>query len=319
MTRANTWTPAEDAAIAELYPESDNRDLTEAMNERFGTSRTPNAIRQRAIKLGIRKAEGHKHPGRRTFWNDARREWFCAFVPGHTESEISAEHERLFGEPLTEGQIGGAKYTFGVKSGTVGGRFKLGHETWNRGKTWDELGISDESREKMLATTFKKGEVHDRPDGWIKPIGFERVNQDGYIEVKVRDSRIDGIQSREPGNYNENYRPKHHVVWEQAHGEPVPEGCNIIFADHDRRNFDPANLVAVPRRVWGTIMRAGLEFYDAESLAACVGLAEFRQAIHGAEMAPRNCKACGAEFEPRYAHQRTCDACLGRVEGGGSE
>lgn len=313
-----SWTPAEDAALAELYPVSDNRDLTEMMNGMFGTSRTASAVRQRAIKLGIRKAEGHKHPGRKTFWTDERREWFCAFVPGHTEREISAEHERVFGESLTEGQIGSAKTVFGVKSGTVGGRFEPGHETWNKGKTWDELGIPEESRRRSAATQFKKGEVHDRPDGWIKPIGFERVNKDGYVEVKVRDSRIDGIQSREPGRYNENYRPKHHVVWEQAHGEPVPEGCNIIFADHDRRNFDPENLVAVPRRVWGTIMRTGLEFYDADSLAACMHLAGFKQKIHRAEMAPRKCKACGAEFEPRYAHQRTCDVCLGREEKGAS-
>ena len=313
-----SWTPAEDAALAELYPVSDNRDLTEIMNERFGTSRTGNAIRQHAIKLGIRKAEGYKHPARKTFWNDERREWFCAFVPGHSEAEISAEHERLFGEPLTEGQIGGGKYAFGVKSGTVGGRFEPGHETWNKGRTWDELGISDESREKMLETSFKKGEIRDRPDGWIKPIGYERVNRDGYIEVKVRDSIEDGPQPRVPGKYNCNYRFKHHVVWEQAHGEPVPEGCNIVFADGDKRNFDPANLVAVPRKVWSTIARSGLEYYDAESLAACVSLAEFVQSIHGAEMAPRDCRACGNEFEPRYPRQRTCDTCLGRDEKGAS-
>jgi len=314
-----SWTPAEDAAIAELYPESDTRDLTEAMNERFGTSRTSSAIRQRAIKLGIRKAEGHKHPGRKTFWNDERREWFCAFVPGHSEAEISAEHERVFGEPLTSGQIGSAKTVFGVKSGTVGGRFEPGHETWNKGRTWDELGIPEESRRRSAATQFKKGEVHDRPDGWIKPIGFERVNRDGYIEVKVRDSISDGPQPRVPGKYNCNYRFKHHVVWEQAHGEPVPDGCNVVFADGDKRNFDPDNLVAIPRSVWSTIMRNGMEYYDAESLAACANLAKLYQSIRAAENAPRACRSCGAEFEPRYPHQRTCDVCLGRVEGGGSE
>lgn len=39
---------------------------------------------------------------------------------------------------------------------------------------------------------------------------------------------------------------------------------------------------------------------------------ELNTALDGGECAPRACRACGAGFRPRFARQRTCDACLGR-------
>ena len=59
-------------------------------------------------------------------WTPERIAWFVKYVPGHSEREISAEHERLFGFPLTESQIGNAKTRFHVRSGTFGGRFEKG-------------------------------------------------------------------------------------------------------------------------------------------------------------------------------------------------
>ena len=305
--------------MRELYPTTKNSDLAAILNDRHGNGRNENAVTQRAIKLGIVKAEGYKRTMPRTLWTDERIEWFKAFVPGHSESEISAEHERLFGAPLSEGQIGSAKSKFGVKSGTVGGRFEAGHASWNKGKTWDELGISPESQERMRRTCFKKGEVHDRPDGWIKPVGYERVSKDGYVEVKVRDSISDGVQPNEPGNYNANYRMKHHVEWEKANGRPVPPHTMIVFANRDTRDFSHENLVAVPRKLWAIITRNRMEYRDVESLRACMALAELKSCIHAATLAPRACRKCGAEFAPRYPHQKTCDVCLGRHDKIGGE
>lgn len=307
------WTTEQDAYLFERYPTTDNRELTPAFNRRFGTHRSQSSIAQRARKLGALKAEGHKHPMPRTFWDDEKRAWFASFVPGHTETEISAEHERLYGTPLTRGQIKSAKGSFGVKSGTVGGRFEKGHEPANKGKTWEELGISEDVQKRMRKTCFKKGEVRDRPDGWIKPIGYERVNKDGYIEVKVRDSAIDGIQPKVPGQFNCNYRMKHHIVYEQTHG-PIPDGCNVVFANNDKSDFRPENLVAVPRSLWAVIVRRHMEYHDAESLQACMAIAKLKSSINAAKHHPRPCRKCGKEFAPRYAHQRTCDSCLGRSE-----
>lgn len=311
MTRADSWTPEEEAWLREVYPTHYNAEIAEMHAERFpdGPRRTVKAINSRAKVYRLHKADGfQRNPP--TFWTPEKVEWFRAFVPGHHEAEISAEHERLYGTPLTEGQIGNAKARFGVKSGTDGGRFRRGIEPANKGKTWDEMGISEESKERMRSSQFKPGEVHVAPSR-ERPVGYERVDKDGFTWVKVRDSRVDGLQRKRAGHFNENYRMKHHVVYEQAHG-PIPEGCNVVFADRDKTNFDPSNLVAVPRGLWSTITRKRIEYWDAESLRTAMLVAKVDQARHAAECRPRTCRKCGAEFEPRYPHQRTCDGCLGR-------
>ena len=304
------WSADERAWLQEHYPHHHSAELEAMHAEAFpdGPRRTAKAIKSRARVWKIRKAEGFvRNPP--TFWTPERAEWFRAYVPGHTESEISAEHERLFGTPLTEGQIGNAKFHLGVKSGTKSGCFKKGQVPQNKGKTWDEQGISPETQAKMRKTSFKKGQVQDRPDGWIKPVGYERVSKDGYIEVKVMDSIEDGIQPKEPGQFNRNYRMKHHVVYEQHNG-PIPKGCNIMFADGDKRNFDPGNLVAVPRRLFATISQKHIPFWDADSLRAAMCVAELKSTANKAKMRPRECSKCGKEFAPRYPKQRKCDPCI---------
>lgn len=230
-------------------------------------------------------------------WTPERTAWFRAFVPGHTESEISAEHERVFGAPLSKGQIGNAKTKLGVRSGTHGGRFQKGCDGGFK---------SEEHRRKFMeagrATRFKKGQLNGIAAQREQPVGSERVNKDGYVEVKV----AEGLQS----SPTSNFRPKHHVVYEQAYGS-IPRGCNVVFADGDKRNFDPSNLVVVPRGLWATISRKHIAYWDAESLGTAMNIARLVSARHAAQKRPRPCRKCGAVFEPRYAHQRTCDACLG--------
>jgi hypothetical protein len=43
------------------------------------------------------------------------------------------------------------------------------------------------------------------------------------------------------------WRPKHHLVWESHHGQPIPKGHAVIFGDGNNRNFDPDNLILVSR------------------------------------------------------------------------
>lgn len=35
----------------------------------------------------------------------------------------------------------------------------------------------------------------------------------------------------------------HHIIWAEAHGQPVPAACCVRFVDGNRNNFAPANLV----------------------------------------------------------------------------
>lgn len=90
----------------------------------------------------------------------------------------------------------------------------------------------------------------------------------------------------------------------------MPDGAMVVFADHDRANLDPGNLVLVPRALWATIQRLGVDYYDRESLETAVNIARLVQARHSAQCRPRPCGCCGREFEQRYPRQRTCDSCL---------
>lgn len=68
------------------------------------------------------------------------------------------------------------------------------------------------------------------------PISTERVHyKGGILAVKVEDK----------GTYRQQWRKKHHLVWEQANGRPLPKGYRVVFKDGDNRNFDPDNLVAM--------------------------------------------------------------------------
>ena len=114
-----------------------------------------------------------------------------------------------------------------------GGRrsqFEKGQSPFNKGKKQEEY-MSPESLELTKATRFKKG---SKPAN-TKPIGYERVNVDGYREVKVRDVK---------GRYN--FELKHREVWREHNGT-VPKGYNVQFKDGNRLNCDIENLYLISR------------------------------------------------------------------------
>ena len=103
-------------------------------------------------------------------------------------------------------------------------QFKKGHVPWNK-------GMKGLSYEGAKATQFKKGH---KPGNWV-PIGTERINKDGYVEIKVAD-----------GQKQNNWLGKHVYIWEEHNG-PLPKGHAVIFGDGGKRNFDLDNLVLVTR------------------------------------------------------------------------
>lgn len=275
----NAWTPAEEAWLRENYPHHDVYELMEMHDAAFpeGPARSRLALDTRAYDLGLRKREAYKGT-HRVAWTPERVEWLRGFVPGHTTDEISAEHERVFGTPLNKQQIGGACTRFGVKSGVNPSRFKKGQASPSKGKTWDELGLSQEARERALSTCFKKGILP--MNAAAIPVGTERVNQDGVIEVKI-------AERKSHPRCNDNWRPKHRLVYEQLNG-PIPEGSAIVFADGDKRNFDPGNLVAVPKALMATINRYGLKFCDAQTLEVAMNVARLMSARNAADKRRRS-------------------------------
>ena len=105
----------------------------------------------------------------------------------------------------------------------VAHRFKKGSVPPNKGKK-----MSPEVYEKVKETMFKKGNspINHRE------VGSERINVDGYIEIKVA----------EPNRW----KLKHRIIWEQVNGE-IPKGYNVQFKNHNRQDCRIENLYLICR------------------------------------------------------------------------
>ena len=105
----------------------------------------------------------------------------------------------------------------------VAARFTKGHHPSNKGKR-----MSPEVYAKVARTMFKKGNTpHNH-----REVGSERVNVDGYIEIKVA----------EPSKW----RLKHRVVWERVNGA-IPRGHNVQFRNHNPLDCRIENLYLISR------------------------------------------------------------------------
>ena len=95
---------------------------------------------------------------------------------------------------------------------------------------------------------FKKGNI---PSNRAK-IGDERVDKNGYIEIKAYN-----------GNLNKNWVKKHRYLYEKAHGK-IKDGYKVIFADGNCRNFELDNLILVSDSELLIINQNGLYKRDKE-------------------------------------------------------
>jgi hypothetical protein len=109
-------------------------------------------------------------------------------------------------------------------------RFKRGHQSWNAGMHgWQAGGRSAETR-------FKPGSINGSAAERLKPVGFERVTDDGILQRKIR---ADGPPHR-------RWQSVHEIIWEEHNG-PRPAGHLVVFKDGNRRNFSPDNLELISR------------------------------------------------------------------------
>ncbi len=139
---------------------------------------------------------------------------------GRKSDELTDIFNSHFGLSVPRSSIRSAKKNHDIKCG-VDCKFKKGFVPPNKGKK----GINYPG---MVATQFEKG---NKPWNY-RPVGSERVNVDGYIEIKVADPRT--------------WKAKHVLVWEKVNGS-IPKGHVIIFADGDKTNVSLDNLILIPR------------------------------------------------------------------------
>lgn len=139
-------------------------------------------------------------------------------------------------------------------------RFKKGHASWNAGlKGWKAGGRSAETR-------FKAGTVNGRAAQLEKPVGHERVTEDGILQRKIRAD----------GPLHKRWQSVHEIIWEEHHG-PRPAGHLVVFKDGNRRNFQIENLELISRAE--NCRRNSIHRYPPELKHAIRTLAKLKRTI----------------------------------------
>ena len=140
-------------------------------------------------------------------------------VEGRTIKELAALVNAEFGTDFTKSKMSMYKKNNKLKSG-LRGHFKKGNVPFNKGMK----GLTQGGEE----TQFKSGH---RTWNYM-PVGTERTNTDGYVEIKIADPN--------------KWKGKHRIIWEETHG-PGAKGHVVIFADGNQQNVVLDNLLLVSR------------------------------------------------------------------------
>ena len=145
------------------------------------------------------------------------------------------------------------RYKHGAVSGLKtrvpnSGQFQKGHVSHNKGLKQADF-MSPE------AIRFQPGSCPLNH----KPVGSERINVYGYIEVKIA----------EPNKW----RLKHHIVWEEYHGKPQDDQM-VIFLDGDKTNCDIENLALITKSVNARLNQGHLRFANPEFTKTGIAIAK---------------------------------------------
>lgn len=219
-TMKKTWTKEKDEVLIRLYPTA----MLESLAFRLGVSKM--ALKSRAYKLGVCRSNGKKR------WTRKELDYLRKHYANDSATEIATALGRLVSgvrQKAAQMHLSKASDFLSVrgKIGTqhpkaVAARFKKGGVPHNKGKKIEEF-MSEDGIKRSSATRFKKGHI----PGNARPVGWERVDKDGYIWVKVAGRR--------------RMVRKHRWVWETQNGK-IPEGYGVAFKDGDRTNCDIGNL-----------------------------------------------------------------------------
>ena len=135
---------------------------------------------------------------RNHIWTHEEKEYLKEITYGRTYKEIQNLLNNKFNLNLRITQISSAIKRNNLKTG-FNGQFKKGHIPFNKGlKGYKGANI----------TSFKKGNIPSN----LRPIGSERINVEGYVEIKT----------------SNKWELKHRYIWEQHHGE-IPKTHNVLF------------------------------------------------------------------------------------------
>jgi len=203
--------------LRKIAPGRYNDEIRDMFNKKFKMNVTKSAIQTLKVRNNIQSGVSKQKPQFTKEHLDYLRE-LCK--QGLFNKEITGKFNKKFNQNRSESSIRNIRAKHKIYT-TARNRWKKGHIPWNKGLKGIDIGGKE--------TRFKKGNI---PPNY-KPVGSERINSEGYTEVKIADPNI--------------WKGKHVLIWEQHHG-PVPEGYCVIFGDGNKRNFDINNLILVSRK-----------------------------------------------------------------------
>ena len=153
-------------------------------------------------------------------WSDEEKLYLKEITPGRHYREIQELMYEKFNHQFSIAQIKNAISRYNLNTGFTG-RFEKGHVPVNKGT---------KGMMKANKTSFKKGQIPKN----VRAVGSERVNIEGYTEIKIA----------EPNKW----RLKHRVLYEEYHNVKLNSNESIIFMDGDRSNMSKENLTLVTRQ-----------------------------------------------------------------------
>lgn len=198
----------------------------------------------------------------RHIWTEEEVEFIREIYPYHENKEISKMVKEKFGFDVSARNLLNVshKHRFPQKAIPNSGCYRKGDVPWNKGK-----GMSEEVKEKVKKTWFKKGEIPKNH----RPVGSTRITVDGYTEIKIA----------EPNKW----ALYHRHLYEVEHGEKLKKNEAIIFADGDKTNFDIDNLVKVSRANLLYLNNKKLIFDDPELTKTGVNVSKVVEKINNLE------------------------------------
>lgn len=240
--------------LREIAPGRGLEEIQKLINTRFGLQLTTAQIKR--AKARYKAYSGRLVPRKIHRLTSPEQDAFMiANSSGKSSVELIKMLQDKFGITFTKEQMKGYKNRKKINTGLTG-HFNKGHAPANKGQKMPE-----HCYEKVAKTMFKRGHMPANQ----APLGSEVLKGDGYIWVKIAEPR--------------KWRQKHVLVWEAVNG-PKPEGYKIIFADRNRNNFAPDNLILVSNAEHARLCQNHLIFDDPELTRSGVALAKVLTAAH---------------------------------------
>ena len=195
-------------------------------------------------------------------WSEEEIEFIREIYPFYENKEISKMVKEKFGFDVSIRNLQNVRNKYKIPKKVIpnSGCYRKGDVPWNKGRE-----MSDETKEKVKKTWFKKGQIPKNH----RPLGSTRIDKDGYKLIKIA----------EPNKW----ALYHRCLYEEKHGEKLKKNEAVIFADGDKTNFDLDNLVKVSRANLLYLNNNKLIFDDSELTKTGVNISKVVEKINNLE------------------------------------